>query len=219
MSLKNQITVDFEGEFLKIVNVDGVNPNYYRLDGISHVHSRYLDMTAVNTYSPGFNEFNEDLLMKFRSFDSPTENVFEQIQIHNVTNQPTWTKDKAGLYKAISDLLLVSGGGGITSSQPQLDMSTIVASSEVTDIPFYTTKQWSIQFVWASLSALDGTIDLEVSNDGSNFEALDGFTQIVMTPASDSASVSGDNFDFNYLRIIVTANSVVSGTVDKTIKR
>lgn len=219
MSLKNQIEVSFESGYLKIVNVDNINPTFISLDSISHVHQRYLDVSAVNAYQKGMNEFDEFLEVKFRSYGTPEENVMESFDINNVTNQPTWTKDFAGLQKAVSDLIMASSSEGVTISQPQLDMSTIVASSETTDIPFFTTKQWSIQFVWAGLDALDGTIDLYVSNDNVNFEALDGFSQIVMDTASGSSSVSADNFDFNYLRIVVTANSVTTGTVDKIIKR
>ncbi len=220
MSTTNQVQVSFESGFLIVVNVDGVNPNFEKLEDISHVHSVYFDLSALNAYQPGLNEYDENLEVKYRLNGISDDNPLSTIDINKVTNQPTWTKDKTGLYKAVSDLILASNtSGGAYVGIAQTDVSAIGATENI-DVPFYTSNQWSIQFVWAGLDAADGTIGLQVSNDGVNFEDLDGFTTITMsTTPADSSSVNDDNFDFNYLRIVITKNSLTTGTIYYNIKR
>lgn len=219
MGAKNQITVEFESGYLKITNVDGVNPNYEKLDDITHVHSGYFDVSAYNAYQPGHIEFNEILEVKYRIHGIADDNPLSVFDIHNVTNQPTWTKDKTGLDKAIMDLTLASGTGGGNVQLPQTDMSIIGATEEIV-IPFYTNNQWSLEAVWDSLDAADATIDLLVSNDNTSFQPLDNFTQIVCTPApSSSASVEKTGFPYNYLKILITKNLVTTGTIDFFINK
>ena len=218
MGYSNQITVDFEGDFLKISNVDGNNPNYERLSAISHIHQNYIDATAINTYSPGHVEFNEFLELHYTVNGKESNDLLGGWDINNVTNQPTWTKDKAGLEKAVSDLLIASGTGGNTYQLPQTDMAAIGATEEIV-IPFYTNDPWSIQLNWDTMNALDATIDLLVSSDNVNFQPLDNFVQIACTPTTSSASVEKDDFPYDYLKILITKNAVTSGTIDYFINK
>lgn len=214
MGAKNQITVDFESGYLKIVNVDGVNPNYEKLDDITHVHSAYYDASALNTYQRGHNEFNSILEVYYF-----VDGVMGVIDINNVTNQATWTKDKAGLDKAVSDLILASGTGGGTVTLTQTDISAIGATEEIT-VPFYTKNDWSIQFEWNGLDANTATIDLYVSNNGTDFDPLDNFTTITCDPIpASSASVEKTGFPYNYLKIVITKNTATVGTIDYFINK
>lgn len=219
MGAKNQITVEFESGFLKIVNVDGVNPHYERLSDITHVHSNYFDFTVLNNYQPGHVEFDESLEVYYRVHGIAEDNPLSMIDINNVTNQPTWTKDKAGLDKAVSDLILASGSGGGTVTLAQTDMSAIGATEEIV-VPFYTVNQWSLQVEWNGLDANTATVDLLASNNGTDFEPIDDFTTIACDPIPDSsASVEKTGFPYNYLKILITKNTVTTGTIDYFINK
>lgn len=220
MAKKNEIKVSFENGHLKIVDDAGVGtPSYQRLDHISNVSPVFADVSAINAYTRGKNEFDEITKLNYRIGAAGDDNPLYEIDLHNVTNQPTWTIDQAGVEKAALDLVI---GGMSTGTSPlTLPQTDLTAGGAVVEtvIPFYTKNQWSIQFVWASLNAIDGTIDLEVSNDGVNFEALDGFTQILMDTNDGSASVNANDFDYNYLKIVITKNSVNAGTIDYNLIR
>jgi len=206
MAKKNEIKVSFENGHLKIVDDSGVgSPSYQRLDYISNVSPFYADVSAINLYQPGRNEFDEIAKLSYRVGADAMDNPLYEIDLHNVTNQSTWTIDKDGVDKAALDLVI---GGLSTGTSPlTLPQTDLASGGSVLDIviPFYTKNQWSIQFVWDSLNSIDGTIDLDVSNDGVNFEAIDGFDQVVM--------------DTSNLRIVITKNSVSSGTIDYKLIR
>ena len=204
MAKINEIKVSFENGHLKIVDASGVGtPSYQRLDLIGTVAPVFVDVSAINDYSPGKNEFDEIAKLTYQLGSSADDNIIYDIDLHNVTNQPSWTPDKTGVEKAALDLVIGGASSGTSPlTLPQTDLSTGASTIE-TDIPFYTKNQWSIQFVWDSLDAVDGTIDLQVSMDTN----------------TGSSSVNANDFDYAYLKILITKNSVSAGVIDYNLIR
>lgn len=82
-----------------------------------------------------------------------------------------------------------------------------------------TTSQWQtigVQVVWASLTGtIDGTITLEGSIDGTNFDAVN--SPISITGASSNDCISLTNFAFPYIRLKLTKNNITGGTISAMI--
>jgi hypothetical protein len=69
-----------------------------------------------------------------------------------------------------------------------------------------------MQIIWTSLTGtLDGSVVLQVSNDGTNFD--NAHTPVVVSGASGNDAVALDNIFFAYYRVVATKNNVTGGTV------
>lgn len=103
MSAINQIEVTDNGAFLEInnTNITPARVESYPYAQMTSVYCVPLDVAAVNTFSPGTNEFDDKLEVRIVVNDNGNEIV---IEIQNVTNQVTWTKDLAGLAIACADI-------------------------------------------------------------------------------------------------------------------
>ena len=89
--------------------------------------------------------------------------------------------------------------------------------AEVT-IAFSTIEPWALQATWASLDAADATLTLEQSLDGTNFVPLSGDPTLTMSGTSDSGIIEDDMFAGFWLKVVVTANSVTSGTLSVSVR-
>jgi hypothetical protein len=70
----------------------------------------------------------------------------------------------------------------------------------------------SIQVLWDSLSATDAVAKIQVSNDRTNWSDLSGAT-LTLASASGNGFIHLAQPTANYLRLVVTKNTVASGTV------
>jgi len=86
------------------------------------------------------------------------------------------------------------------------------------DFAFSTIEPWALQATWASLDDTDATIALQQSLDGTNFVPLSGDPTITMTGTSDSGIIEDDMFAGFWMRVVVTANSVTSGTLSVSVR-
>ena len=86
---------------------------------------------------------------------------------------------------------------------------TISAISKTFTSNFSNSGNWSLQVIWAGLTGiLDGTVQLQGSNDGINFDNLSGVSNLVLITASGSGSFRKDKFDFKYFRVLFTKNNL-----------
>jgi len=73
---------------------------------------------------------------------------------------------------------------------------------------------WSCQINSVALTGtLDGTVDLEQSNDGVNFNALAGFVTHTLNVADASLSFENDFFSHSRFQIRLTKNNLTGGIV------
>ena len=80
-------------------------------------------------------------------------------------------------------------------------------------IPFSKGTSFSIQAIWTGLSANDGVLKVYGSNDNSNFDLLPGTATKTMTTASGSWSFIKDYFNWEYIAVEFTPNTVATGTI------
>lgn len=74
---------------------------------------------------------------------------------------------------------------------------------------FSNKNNWSLQIVWAGLTGtLDGTIQLQGSNNGVNFDNLPNNSSLVLNSANDSDSFRKDKYDFKYFRVLFIKNNL-----------
>lgn len=86
---------------------------------------------------------------------------------------------------------------------------TIADVSKTFTANFSNKNNWSLQVVWAGLTGtLDGTIQLQGSNDGVNFDNLSGTSSLSLSSANGSGSFRKDKFDFKYFRVLFTKNNL-----------
>ena len=72
---------------------------------------------------------------------------------------------------------------------------------------------FSLQVIWSSLNNTDAVVKIYGSNDGSTFDLLPGTSSKTMTTASGSYSFVKDEFNWEYIALELTVNSVTSGTL------
>jgi len=86
---------------------------------------------------------------------------------------------------------------------------TIADATKTWNTFFSNGANWSLQVVWAGLTGtLDGTIQLQGSNDGENFDNLPGVSSATLSTASGSQSFRKDKYDFKYFRVLFTKNNL-----------
>lgn len=212
MAYSNQINVSIENGFIRIVNSTSGNEEFINLDYITSVQEEYFDFTAINAYSPGKNEYNKVYNVVLRINDGLTDSVFK-FDLNNVDNQAGWTLNAAGLTQAVDDIKNWTSGQGMEEvTVASLNLATASATTN-TDILFSSNDPWSMQFAWTGVNAVDPTIILQASNDGTNFDTLSVFSTITLSTASGSSSVEKDDFPYKYIRIKVTKNTATAGTL------
>jgi len=82
--------------------------------------------------------------------------------------------------------------------------STVFAAAQYSKI--------GMQIIWASLTGtIDGSVVLQVSNDGTNFD--NAHTPVVVSGVGGNDAVALDNIFFGYYRVVATKNNVTGGTV------
>ena len=74
-------------------------------------------------------------------------------------------------------------------------------------------RQGSIQVVWSGLDALDGVIEIEVSNDGINWNCYGTNTEVTLTPAAQNQVYEFQKFMTRFVRVKYTRNSVNAGSI------
>ena len=78
---------------------------------------------------------------------------------------------------------------------------------------FSTDDAFSIQIEWESLDANDAVVKVYGSNDNENFDLLPGSSSKTLNSANGSYSFVKDDFNWEYIAIELTVNSVTSGTL------
>lgn len=105
----------------------------------------------------------------------------------------------------------------LTNSMEFDDITTYYDMS-VGNTNFSTTvnvsKLLGIQAIWSGLNANDSVIQIQVSNDNTNYSNYYGSSSNTLSSASGNWSFAFSNiFEFKYLRITVTVNTVTVGSL------
>jgi hypothetical protein len=96
----------------------------------------------------------------------------------------------------------------------EIDMATIGATEEVN---IFDEFSWAAQLVSCQVisegltGTLDGTVDLQQSNDGESYDQLG--IQTSLTSASESNTLQKADFSGKYLGVLVTKGQITGGTV------
>lgn len=198
MALK-KIEIDFEGPSLKFRNVNTAKENvweYFLARNIKSITTNYgvnfkttqSDGSYTSTY-PFIDKF--EVRINFLDENNTTPLAFD---IQSVSNQPTWTGDLTGLYKAVYD---INSWIGSTVG----DMSGISTEDTLQDVLAAIQAQKDRESVRDRFVA-------NTDNGVNGYSVGDSLSRISYFDMSSGAAVLVDTFWFNH------TTDVILGTVD-----
>jgi hypothetical protein len=213
MSIYNNIEVTITGGFLTIKNVSNPNASIetYNLGATTSLNEYYQDYTALNAYQPGSGryEFNKEYSVLLDIEENPTDLVKIQFDIQNVTNQPGWTADRAGLAQAIADIQagvtagIGGGGGGATVPTTPVSGSKLVAVAATSE-PLVAV---ATPMVKVDITALGSNTDIVVVGDSSVVALLASRTGTPLG-AGDTVTIVLDDLNKIYIDSVVSGEGV-----------
>ena len=109
---------------------------------------------------------------------------------------------------------MISGDLLSRDSSTSYDMSKGTQSFES---KYSTNNGFVIQLVWESLSHNNAVVEVYGSNDNLNYDLLTGTSSKTLNSANGSYSFIKDAFNWEYISVKVTVNSVVTGTLKVNI--
>lgn len=210
MAINNQIEVTIVDGFLVIKNVS--NPNSveesYNLAHVTSVNKIYQDQTALRAYRKEAFEFDEVFEVSIDIEENPTDLVKIKFDIQNVTNQPTWTADLAGLEQAVSDIKtavssVVSGGGGSA-------VATVVDTGNKT-VAVAGTAESLVAVSTASKNVIITALETNTNTvvvGGSNVVAAIGTREGTPLEPGDSVDIPVDDLQKIFLDVEVAGEGV-----------
>lgn len=110
-------------------------------------------------------------------------------------------------------LCLVIAGITATAQRVKIDSFPVPAGTDTTVYrPFYHSSPWGLNFSYKSFDAADAVLDLGVTItlDSIAFDRLDS-SSLPYTMADSTVSFEKSSFNFKYLAIKLTKNSVTAG--------
>ena len=84
-------------------------------------------------------------------------------------------------------------------------------------MPISLKSNFSMQCKWTTLDAVDGTLKIYGSNDNVNWDLLPSKSSETMVSASSSFTFIKDEFNWDYMALVFTANAVTSGSLKLTL--
>jgi hypothetical protein len=121
-------------------------------------------------------------------------------------------------------LLLLFIGIGLSMSAQQMDVDfnkkyTLPAYTMDGDSSYvfrtFTQMYWDIQFIWATLDQTDGSVKIQISNDGVDYRDYPNLDSLLFDSASGSGGIR-DTYKgtaSKYLKILVDSGTCTSGTL------
>lgn len=98
------------------------------------------------------------------------------------------------------------------ANQVIIDQTAWTANRTSGAVPMTQFEDIGLQVVWSSLTGtLDGAINISVSNDGTNWDAVG--TTTTVSSASGTKCIAIENIFFTYIKVDAVKNNITGGNI------
>ena len=209
----NDIEVTIANGFITIKSTNNPNASVenYNLLHASNVNEYYQDYTALNAEQPqsGRYEHNEEFTVSIDIQENPTDLIDLEFDIQDVTNQPTWTHDRAGLAQAVIDvqagLAAASNPPIVISAPTSITPGSKVVTTALTAEPLVGAP---LAIVKVDITALSTNTDAIVYGDASVVASPIGARVGTPLEPGDTGTVEIDDLSKIFIDSVVSLEGV-----------